>query len=254
MSIFTLKQSSLAIVITDSIITPNDDFFKVSIERQPFEIDPDIYRLKVFGDVLNPLNLSLAEIKSFPVTSQIVRLSCINFKFGYFGLTGVANWTGVKLSEILNLAQINLNLAYDIVFRTPDTSKDGYSTSLQVEEAFWDDVILAYEMNEVTLPADHGFPLRLVCPRFYGYKWIKWIDSINVTRHDYLGFWEKWGYNDSPYVDPSPRIYYTNLTPSSSLSSAPPVNWLDLGIISAVITLGVLSLIILWKRIQKIIK
>ncbi|MHA2074685.1 MAG: molybdopterin-dependent oxidoreductase, partial [Candidatus Hodarchaeales archaeon] len=251
MSVFTQKHSSLATELEVSNITPNDEFFKVSIERKPFEIDLDSYRLKVIGNVHNPLNLSLTEIKRLPVTSEIVRLSCIYFKFGYFGLTGVANWTGVKLAEILSLAQINLDLAYDIVFRTSDTSEDGYSTSLQVEEAFWDDVILAYEMNEESLPADHGFPLRLVCPRFYGYKWIKWIDSINVTGQDYLGFWEQWGYNDSPYVEATPPIFYTEPTSSISISPPPIMNWFEIGIFSTVIVLGTLSLTILWKRLRK---
>jgi DMSO/TMAO reductase YedYZ molybdopterin-dependent catalytic subunit len=255
MGIFTQKQSNLAIELTNTNITPNDEFFTTSIEKQPFEIDPDSYRLKVVGHVLNPLNLSLAEIKSLPVTSEIVRLSCIYFKFGYFGLTGVANWTGVKLSDILTLAQINLDLAYDIIFRTSDTSEEGYSTSLQVEEAFWDDVILAYEMNEVPLPAAHGYPLRLVCPRFYGYKWIKWIDSINVTGYDYLGFWEKGGYNDSPYVELYPPIYYNDLvTSSTGISSSPFMNWFELGLFITVISIGVAGLAILRKRIQKIDK
>ena len=80
---------------------------------------------------------------------------------------------------------------------------------MTVDESYWDDVILAYEMNGEPLPILHGFPLRLVCPRFYGYKWIKLVASIDVTAEDYLGYWEKGGYyEDSPYVDDSLPIYY----------------------------------------------
>ncbi|GAH46652.1 unnamed protein product [marine sediment metagenome] len=189
-------------------ITSNEDFFTVAVDF--FDINLETYRLVIGGEVYNPLNLSLDEIKTnFTVTSEIVRLTCIAYKFGETSTTGVANWTGVKLSEILDWAQINLDTAYDVVFHTPDLSSGGYSTSLTLDEAYWDDVILAYEMNGEPLPLLHGFPLRLVCPRFYGYKWIKWIASIDVITEDYLGYWESGGfYEDSPYVDESLQIYY----------------------------------------------
>ena len=73
-----------------------------------FEIDPKKYRLVVTGEVDNPLNLSLADIKAMPVTKEIVRLTCVSYVYSK-QLTGVANWTGVKLSHILELAEINLD-------------------------------------------------------------------------------------------------------------------------------------------------
>lgn len=191
----------------DVPITPNDEFFTSSIDS--FDIDQKTYRLVVTGEVTNPLNLSLEEIKAMPVTSEIVRLTCVAYKYGATSLTGVANWTGIRLSHILNLAQISYYSVRDISFHTPDLSPQGYSTSLQLEEAFWGDVILAYEMNGEALPKEHGFPIRLVCPRFYGYKWIKWMAYINVTTIDYQGFWESRGYNDTPFVDISLQTYYS---------------------------------------------
>ncbi|MFW9777849.1 MAG: molybdopterin-dependent oxidoreductase [Candidatus Heimdallarchaeota archaeon] len=191
----------------DVHITPNDEFFKQAIDL--FDIDPDSYRLYVTGEVANPLSLSLEEIKSMPVTSETVRLTCVDYKQGALSLTGVANWTGVRLSHILNLSEINYQAAKDIAFYTPDLSPYGYTTSLALEEAFWGDVILAYEMNGEILPKEHGFPIRLVCPRFFGYKWIKWIAYINVTAFDYHGYWENRGYNDTPYVDVALPIYYS---------------------------------------------
>jgi DMSO/TMAO reductase YedYZ molybdopterin-dependent catalytic subunit len=196
-------------------ITSNEDFFKTSIDH--FVLDPESYRLEVVGHVYKPLSLTLEEIRALPVTSEIVRLTCIAYKYGASSLTGVANWTGVKLSEVLNLAQIDFDSAFDVIFRTPDHSSDGYSTSLTIEEAFWDDVILAYEMNGVPLPIDHGFPIRMVCPRFYGYKWIKWLTYIDVSDEDYLGHWESTGiYEDSPYVDLALPIYYNGTTDSTA--------------------------------------
>lgn len=190
----------------DIPITANDEFFIESVDF--FDIEPTKYRLVVIGKVAKPLNLSLEEIQAMPVTSEIVRLTCVEYSFGATSLTGVANWTGVRLSHILSLAQINYSTAKDISFHTPAFPR-GYSTSLSLEEAFWGDVILAYEMNGETLPTEHGFPLRLVCPRFYGYKWIKWVAYINVTTIDYRGYWERRAYNDTPYVDIFLPIYYS---------------------------------------------
>ncbi|MFW9915327.1 MAG: molybdopterin-dependent oxidoreductase [Candidatus Thorarchaeota archaeon] len=199
-------------------ITPNDEFFTVAIDY--WDIDPEEYRLIVKGEVNNPLNLSLAEIKALPVTSEIVRLTCIEYTFGASDRTGVANWTGVKLSVILELAEIDLEKAVDVSFHTPDLSINGYSTSLTPEQAYWDDVILAYEMNEEPLPKEHGFPLRLVCPRMFGYKWIKWVTSIDVTPDDYRGFWEVRGYADSPYVSIIDLPVYYPLTAESETAAS----------------------------------
>ena len=203
---------------TDEIpITPNEDFFVISIDD--FDIDPETYTLLVKGAVKNSLNLTLNEIKNMPVTSEIIRLSCISYKYGATSLTGVANWTGVKLSYILDLAEIEKNKVQDVSFHTPDLSTKGYSTSLNLNEAYWDDVILAYEMNGETLPKEHGFPLRLVCPRFYGYKWIKWVSLINLTTIDYKGYWERIGFDDSPFVDISLPTSYSLDT------NNPPTNY-----------------------------
>lgn len=197
-------------------ITPNEDFFTEAIDY--FDIDPDTYRLIVSGEVNIPLNLSLEEIKAMPVTSEIVRLTCIGYKYGAKNLTGVANWTGVSLSYILDLAQIKFDTAVDISFHTPDLNPWAFSSSLKIEEAYWGDVILAYEMNEEPLPKIHGFPLRLVVPRFYGYKWIKWVKYINVTTEDYLGFYPRnGGYDDSPYVDIDLPIYYSPVNPDRKI-------------------------------------
>jgi DMSO/TMAO reductase YedYZ molybdopterin-dependent catalytic subunit len=225
----------------DIPITPNDEFFINSIDF--FDIDPDEYRLIVTGEVTNPLSLSLDEIKAMPITSEIVRLTCIEHTFGARDRTAVANWTGVKLSHLLDMAEINQDKAIDISMHTPDLSAEGYSTSLNLTEAYWDDVILAYEMNEEPLPQEHGFPLRLVCPRMFGYKWIKWLVYINVTTIDYQGFWESYGYDDSPLINiKNLPIYY----PVTSNSEVPPISeqrspWLGFGTFFAALTTLTLS-------------
>ncbi|MFX0116956.1 MAG: molybdopterin-dependent oxidoreductase [Candidatus Hodarchaeota archaeon] len=216
-------------------ITPNGEFFKIAIDY--FDIDPEEYRLVVGGEVHNPLSLSLADIKALPVTSEIVRLTCVDFMRDPSPpkpseppapeLTGVANWTGVRLSTILELAEVDFRKTVDISFHTPDLSFWGYSTSLTTKEAYWDDVILAYEMNEEPLPKEHGYPLRLVCPRMFGYKWIKWVAYINATGFDYQGFWESRGYADSPDANIAGLPIYYPLTSSKSDSNIAPTSKQD---------------------------
>lgn len=237
----------------DIPITPNDEFFTIAIDS--FNIDPVDNRLVVSGEVTNPLNLSLEEIKAMPVTSEIVRLTCVNYRSGSTSLTGVANWTGVRLSHILSLAQINYFSVRNISFHTPNLSPQAYSTNLKVEEAFWGDVILAYEMNGEILPKEHGFPLRLVCPRFYGYKWIKWVAYINVTTTDYLGFWESRGFNNTPFVDISLPIYYSPVgsdIPVSGFESSESksTHWPGLELILPIIATIVITRMTLtrWKK------
>jgi len=169
---------------SQSEITPNDEFFVVSIGDSPV-IDAEDWVLRVDGLVENPLNLTYENITAFSSVSEKVTLKCID------GPSGTANWTGVRLKAILDMAGVKEN-ATEVVFY----AEDGYSSSLTIKDATSSDVILAYEMNGETLPVDHGYPLRLVVPGKYGYKWVKWMTDIEVIDNDYKGYWESRGWDD----------------------------------------------------------
>ncbi|UCF08652.1 MAG: molybdopterin-dependent oxidoreductase, partial [Thermoplasmata archaeon] len=123
--------------------------------------------------------------------------------------TGTADWKGVKVSAILDLAEVKDN-ATEVVFY----AADGYSSSLTLDYLMRDDVILAYEMNGEVLPRDHGYPLRLVAPNKYGYKWVKWITHMEVVGHDYEGYWESRGWSDDAdiYFDWGPHSMVLTLS------------------------------------------
>jgi len=75
---------------------------------------------------------------------------------------------------------------------------DGYSTSLPLDYIEDRDILLAYSMNGVTLPAERGFPFQLVAEDRWGYKWIKWVTRIEVSDDpSYRGYWEKRGFSQS---------------------------------------------------------
>jgi hypothetical protein len=175
---------------TRSTITPNDQFFTLQIDEIP-QLDTTSYRLIVDGHVANPLNLTYNEILALPNISLIATLQCVE------GISATAEWKGVKLVNLLDLAQSD-SAVFDVIFY----AADGYSSSLSIEQARIDNVLLAYEMNDEPLPPEHGFPLRVVAPSHYGYKWVKWVTQIEVVDYDYLGYWETRGWSDDARVSP----------------------------------------------------
>lgn len=178
--------------------TPIEDFNVVSIRGTP-EIDIDKYELSIEGLVENPFTLRYSDLLSYPAKTKIIMLRCVE------GWSGVGEWTGIPLRNILEEAKIRYN-ARTVVFY----SKDGYSTSLSVEDSLRDNVMLSYKVNGQALPKEHGYPLRLVVEDKYGYKWIKWITHIEVIKGTYKGYWESYGYNNKADVGgPKKEKMYT---------------------------------------------
>lgn len=198
----------LAIVVSQGLasddITPNDEFFTLSISGTP-AINQTDWRLVVHGQVDNELNLTYDEFLALPNASVTATLQCVE------GPSGRADWTGLPLSKLLEMAGLN-DSAQEVVFH----AADGYSSSLTVEDARSEGVMLAHTMNGETLPADHGFPLRLVAPEKYGYKWVKWITVIEVVDEDYKGYWERRGWDDdatvSTFSDWGPHAFLMSIS------------------------------------------
>lgn len=165
-------------------VTPTDKLRVRTAEGQP-KVDVATYRLQVTGLVDNPLSLSFAEIQGMSAEDRFVKLPCVE------GWTDSATWKGPRLADVLKKAGVQ-DSAQTVVFRSPG----GYSTSLTVSEVMETDPLLAYGVNGGKLPDEHGYPLRLVVPRKLGYKWIKWVDSIELIKGSYEGYWESSGYSN----------------------------------------------------------
>lgn len=148
-------------------------------------IDRESYRLQVDGLVENPRDFSYEELKALPRTSRVVDLDCVEG----WGFTG--KWTGVKIADLFGEVVVREN-ATTVIFY----SADGYSTALDRDYLLENNIILAYGLNDVTLPPDRGFPLQLVAEGKYGYKWAKWIVRIELSDAPYRGYWEERGYNN----------------------------------------------------------
>ncbi|MBN1289484.1 MAG: molybdopterin-dependent oxidoreductase [Actinobacteria bacterium] len=163
-------------------VTAVEDMRVRTAEDAP-EIDAATYRLEVTGLVNSPLTLTYDEIRSLPAEKRLVDLPCVE------GWSETARWKGPRLQEILDRAGAKEN-ATTAVFYSPG----GYSTSLAITDIGKTDPLLAYEVNGETLPPDQGFPVRLVVPDKLGYKWIKWVDRIELIEGDHEGYWEQRGY------------------------------------------------------------
>jgi DMSO/TMAO reductase YedYZ molybdopterin-dependent catalytic subunit len=157
------------------------------------QIDKDTYRLAVDGLVDNPLNLTYADLLSFPMESRLATLHCVE------GWSFIAKWTGPTLASILEEAEIQPNIT-TIIFYTADDSV-GY-TSLDLQYILDENIIIALKLNDVTLPPDRGFPFQVVAEGKYGYKWAKWVTHIEVSdNEDFRGYWESRGYNNNADIN-----------------------------------------------------
>jgi DMSO/TMAO reductase YedYZ molybdopterin-dependent catalytic subunit len=101
-------------------------------------------------------------------------------------------WQGVLVKDLINTAGVKEG-AKTVIFR----AVDGYSTSFPIDYIMNGTIMLAYKMNNVTLPPERGFPFQLVAESKWGYKWIKWVNQIEISPSDYQGYWESRGYSNS---------------------------------------------------------
>jgi DMSO/TMAO reductase YedYZ molybdopterin-dependent catalytic subunit len=145
----------------------------------------DQFRLKIDGQVQKPLDLSLTQLRQMPLISMVIRHVCVE------GWAAVVQWGGVRVADLLALAQPQANARY-VFF----TSADGYYESWDLASAIHPQTLMVYQKNGAPLPIENGAPLRLAAPIKLGYKQSKWVTQITVL--DELtarrGYWVDKGY------------------------------------------------------------
>ena len=184
-------------------LTSNDKFYVQSYRETPTEEarDPETWTLTVDGLVSGRLELTLADILALPAVERQFTLECIGNPVGG-QLIGNAVWVGTPLHPLLERAEIK-SWAKRVAFH----SLDDYVTSMPIEQALAPGVLLAYRMNGEPLPPDHGAPLRLLNPGYYGQKCPKWLRRIEVIeRDDHRGTWEQEGWSDKAAITINSRI------------------------------------------------
>ena len=202
-----------------SPFTPNEAFYvRWHLETLPNSVDLKEWRLHVEGNVGNPLTLSLADLigRFEPASLAAVNQCSGNSRSrmqprvpgGQWGNGAMGNalWTGVKLREILNAAQLK-NGSLQVQFEGLDRGKgpEGYGSnrfmkSLDLTDPILDECIVAYSMNGQTLPMLNGFPVRLIVPGNFATYWVKCLSWIRVLDKPDDNFWMKSAYRipDTP--------------------------------------------------------
>jgi len=185
------------------IVIPNDEFYRIDTALVVPAVDPEEWTLTITGMVARDIVLTYADIAAMPLVERYVTLSCVSNKVGG-GLVGNALWTGVYLKDLLDMAGVESG-ADQIVAR----SVDGWTAGFPTEIAFdGRDALLAIGMNREVLPADHGFPARLVIPGLYGYvSATKWISELELTTWDaFDGYWVPRGWAKEAPIKTQSRI------------------------------------------------
>jgi DMSO/TMAO reductase YedYZ molybdopterin-dependent catalytic subunit len=163
--------------------------FRINTIKPGAAFDPATWHLKVDGLVGSPLDFTFAQFTALPQSTVTRDFYCVEG----WGAKGV-EWKGVAVKELMQRAQIDL-AATHLVFH----SSDGvYADSLTIEQSALDDTILVHEINGALLPVEMGQPLRLTYPGHYGYKYVKWVERvevINQNKQDFTGYWEAYGYS-----------------------------------------------------------
>ncbi|ADX74881.1 sulfite oxidase-like oxidoreductase [Pseudarthrobacter phenanthrenivorans Sphe3] len=180
------------------------------------DVDGSSWHLRISGAVEMALELGMAALRKDPAITVPVTLECAGNGRSLLDPrpmsqpwllegVGTAHWTGVPLAYLLGKAGV-LPHAVEVVFTGADEGVQGgvphhYARSLPIREALRPDVVLAYKMNGSELPPQHGYPLRLVVPGWYGMASVKWLKSIEVVTTPFKGFQQEVAYRYQESAD-----------------------------------------------------
>jgi len=170
-------------------------------------VDPGSWRLAVHGE--RELELSLDELRTRPATELTVTMECAGNGRARFDprpvsqpwlneAIGTARWRGTALRPLLEEAGVP-DATVEVLLTGLDRGVEGgeeqaFQRSLPLDEALRDEVLLAYEMNGAPLLPQHGFPLRVIVPGWYGMTNVKWLGRIEFLETPFAGYQNSQGY------------------------------------------------------------
>ncbi len=183
------------------LITPVPQFYGMSKNTVDPVIDVRNWRLTVsldgwpvrrfrYGDLFALRNRDL----------RFVTLRCISNTLKS-DLMGTAEWAGLRLSQLIDPNAIPSRMI-EVAF----IGVEGHDDSMSLDYAFGEETLLAFGMNGKTLSRTHGFPLRLLAPRYYGCRNVKWIGEIRFVSKPYYGTWQRLGYTKEPRIHTASHI------------------------------------------------
>lgn len=149
------------------------------------QIDPETFQLTIDGAVNLPMQLSLADLQTMPLTTMVIRHVCVE------GWAAIVQWGGVRLRDLAALVQLKPEARY-VYFQ----SADSYYESWDLPSALHPQTLMAYQKNGAPLLAENGAPMRLAGPIKLGYKQSKWVTRISFSADlmEQQGYWVDRGY------------------------------------------------------------
>jgi sulfite dehydrogenase len=194
----------------ENAITPNEAFYVRYHIPPPTSVDLSTWRLRIGGHVDKPLELSLDDLQRTFTRASIVAVNqCSGNGRGYFaprvfggqwanGAMGNAEWTGVRLRDLLSMAGIKpgaVDMSFNGLDRPVVSTVPDFVKSLAASRVMDDpNVLVAYQMNGQPLPMLNGFPVRLIVPGWYATYWVKHLTDITVLDKEFDGFWMRKAY------------------------------------------------------------
>jgi DMSO/TMAO reductase YedYZ molybdopterin-dependent catalytic subunit len=195
----------------DGFITPTKSFYVRTHFPVP-KIDKNQWRLRIEGEVEKLLELSYEDLlklesRKIPATLEcagnnrnLLEQKVKGVQWG-LGAVGNAEWTGVPLSILLERAGVKPS-AREVILEGADGGKvddpkgpaDGVKFARSIPLSKARDVLIAYKMNDVDLPPEHGFPVRAIVPGWYAVASIKWLERIIVTDEPFAGYYQTLDY------------------------------------------------------------
>ncbi len=152
--------------------------------------DPAKWDFRIFGHVEEELRFTYDEFRSLPQSSQVADFHCVTT---WSRLDN--RWEGVMISDLMKRVRLKPEARFVVAH-----CDAGYTTNLPLEEFLDADVMLAHRHDGQDLAPDHGWPVRLIVPKLYGWKSAKWMRALEFVDSDCRGFWEVRGYHN--HADP----------------------------------------------------
>ena len=151
------------------------------------EFDPSTWDFFVEGEVQRPLRLTWQEFVGLPRVTQCSDFHC------WAGWSRLDDeWEGVLVRTVVDMARPRGGARYALL-----VGEGRYTSNLPLEDLVDGDVLLALRLNGQEIEAKHGGPVRLIVPKKYGYKSVKWIRGFRLLEKEELGYWEARGYSSS---------------------------------------------------------
>ena len=192
--------------LVGGVVMPNARFYMRNNFHMP-NLDAATFRLAIGGLVERSQSFTVRDLQNMRSKTQVVTLECAGNGRALFdrptegekwgvGAVSTAEWTGVPLVEILDRAGVRQEVK-DVLFRGADggtvegrSESMRFERSLRIDDARDSDVLLAYAMNGEPLPVEHGYPLRLIVPRWYAVASVKWLTEIEFIDRTFTGHYQ----------------------------------------------------------------